>query len=78
MPAADRILSGPPSPARRAELAADGTMSVAETMAILGLSDTTVQGLLDRGEIASAKIGRRRLVSRRSVVEFLAARMVGG
>lgn len=66
------------APDRSRELAADGVMSVAETMAFLGLSDTTVQALLDRGEIASAKVGRRRLVSRKSVTEFLASRMVGG
>jgi excisionase family DNA binding protein len=77
-PSASRILAGAPAPDRRLELAADGMMSVAEAVAFLGLSDTAVYALMDRGEVAFAKCGRRRLVSRRSVTEFLAARMSGG
>jgi excisionase family DNA binding protein len=40
-----------------------------------GIGRTKLDELLLRGEIASAKIGRRRLVSRASLHEFIRARL---
>lgn len=60
---------------RRLELALDGAMSVDEAMAFLGLGMTEVYALMNEGVIAFAKHGKRRLVIRRSCVEFLADRI---
>ncbi|MBN9522366.1 helix-turn-helix domain-containing protein [bacterium] len=73
--AAPRLVptSVPDLTARRLELAADGTVSVTEAMTFLSLGRTEVYAMMDRGEIAYRKAGRRRLVFRRSLVEWLAA-----
>lgn len=59
----------------REELAADGAVSVAEAMAFLGVSDTHVYDLMNRGELPFCKLGRRRLIPKRALVELLARNM---
>lgn len=63
---------------RRAELAADGVLSVADAQAFLSLGRTEVYGLMDRGKLPFIKLGRRRVIPKRALVELLAANMVGG
>jgi hypothetical protein len=75
-PAAPVLPEIDPLAARRLDLAADGTMDVADAERFLSLGTTEVYALMNQGVIAWAKHGKRRLVSRRSCVEFLAARMV--
>jgi excisionase family DNA binding protein len=78
-PAARRLTFSPqpdPGYARRLELAADGTMSVAEAAAFLGVSRGKVYLLLEAGELASVPIGTQRVIPKRAVVEYLAARMM--
>lgn len=65
-----------PLAARRVELAADGFVSVADAMAFLSLGETEVYALMGDRTIAWARHGKRRLVSKRSLVEFGAARLV--
>jgi excisionase family DNA binding protein len=60
----------------REELAADGAVSVAEAHAFVGLSESQFYVLMDRGEIPFVKSGRRRLVPKRALVEYLAKHMV--
>jgi excisionase family DNA binding protein len=59
------------------DLAADGAMGVPKACAFVGLGKTEMYRLMDMGEIAFARHGTKRLVFRRSLVEFLAARMSG-
>lgn len=65
-----------PLAARRLELAADGFVSFAAACEWLTLGETEVRALLDARTIAWARHGKRRLVSKRSLVEFGAARLV--
>jgi excisionase family DNA binding protein len=50
-------------------------LSVAEVAEELGLSRTTGYDLLWSGEIPSLKIGRRRLVRRRDLLDYIQARL---
>lgn len=45
--------------------------SPAESARLIGASRSTLYPLITSGEIPSFKIGRRRLVTRQSLVEFL-------
>jgi excisionase family DNA binding protein len=72
-----RITDAAP-PDRRAELATDGTMSVAEAVAFSGVSQSELYATMDRGELPFVKWGRRRLIPRRALVELLARHMTGG
>lgn len=64
-----------PTAARRVELAADGAMSVADAAAFLSLCVRQVERLLDAGELVGGRLRRRRVVSRVSAREYLAARL---
>ena len=66
--------SAQPDP--RADLAADGLVSVAEACKFLGLGHSELYLHIASGAIASAKIGRRRLIPRRALVEFAARHLV--
>jgi excisionase family DNA binding protein len=46
-------------------------LRVNEAAALLGIGTTTLREMIARGEIASVRIGRRRLVPRRAVEEFV-------
>lgn len=61
-----------PDTARRLELAADGALDLADAAAFLSLCQTQVRKLLDLGHLVGGLIGRRRVVSRRSLQEYLA------
>lgn len=49
-------------------------LSTVEAAALLGINRSTVFELLASGDITSVKIGRRRLISRQALAEFIAAR----
>jgi excisionase family DNA binding protein len=49
-----------------------GLLSVIETARELGISRSVVYELLASGALRSAKIGRRRLIPREAVEEFIA------
>lgn len=70
-----RRLTLAPAPDRRAELAADGAMGVPVAVAFLGVSRAEVYVLMGRGELPFVKLGRRRLVPKRALVDLLAANM---
>ncbi len=46
--------------------------SIRETASLLGLSRTTIFGLLKAGTLTSVRIGRRRMISADAVFEFIA------
>lgn len=62
--------------ARRMELAAGGVLGYDEAAAFLGIRRRQVERLVDRGELVAARQGRRVVVLRVSVTEYLAARIV--
>lgn len=51
-------------------------VSVSETRSLLGIGDTKVRELITNGELASVKIGRRRLVRVESIRRLTGAAMV--
>ena len=53
----------------------DGLLSVKDAAAFLGLPRTTVYHLLREEGLPSLKVGRRRLIPRRGLIEFLASRL---
>lgn len=59
-----------------ADLVADGSMSVADSLTFTGLSRAGLYREMEAGRIAFAQNGRRRLVLRASLREWLAARVV--
>jgi excisionase family DNA binding protein len=59
------------------ELAADGTIGVKEAQAFTGLGRTSLYELMDRGVLPYTRVGDRRLIPKRALVELLAAGMVG-
>lgn len=53
-------------------------LSVSECAQALGVHRATVYDLLARGDLASVRIGRRRLIAQRTLEEFVAARERAG
>lgn len=67
------------TPAERfGELLADGVFSVVDAAAFMGITRSEVYAMLDRGELASTKLGRRRLIPKRAAVAALARQLVAG
>jgi excisionase family DNA binding protein len=54
------------------ELYEDGTVTVAEAEQFSGLGRTTLYALMESGELPHTKIGTRRLIPRRALVNLLA------
>jgi hypothetical protein len=61
---------------RRRELASGGALTIEETMSFLKLGRTEVYARINAGDLLTAKLGRRRLVLRRSAEELLARHIV--
>ncbi len=55
---------------------ADGLMSVRDAARFVALSRSELYVLMDRGELTYAKIGRRRLVPRRALIQLAARNVV--
>ena len=60
------------------EALADGCLSVSEGVEFSGLSRATLYAEMDRGALVFVKVGRRRLIPKRSLVRFLAEGLRGG
>ena len=56
------------------ELASDGAMSIDDGAEFIGTSRAYMYELLGARTIQSAKLGRRRVVFKRSLINYLAAR----
>ena len=71
--------SGHCLPARDREVAlvADGLLSVAEAVRVSALSRSELYARMGDGSVRYVQYGRRRLVARRSLLAFLAARLAG-
>jgi excisionase family DNA binding protein len=62
--------------ADRGELASEGAYSVPEAVEFTGLGRTTLYMLMDRGELPYAKVGARRLIPKRALVELIERNLV--
>lgn len=58
------------------ELVADGAVRIEEATRISGLGRTTLYRLMSAGEIATVKIGARRLIPRSELRRILAENLV--
>lgn len=63
------------STAQRIELVVDGLLTVKEACDLLRIARSTLYQLINDGLLAVVKIGRSCRLSRRSVIEFAAARL---
>lgn len=59
-----------------AELCADGLISVPDAARFLGVCRAEVYLQMNRGNLPSAKIGKRRLIPRRAVVDMAAKAVI--
>lgn len=57
----------------RAELLADGTMTVRQACEFTGLGKTELFRLTSTGDLPSLRHGKRRLIPKRAIVQFLAS-----
>jgi len=57
------------------ELAADGALPIPEAVKFSGCSRSVLYEQMELGMLAFLKVGRRRLIPRRALVEFLAKRL---
>lgn len=62
---------------RREELVQDGLLSVKEAIQFSGVKMTLLYALMGRGELPFVKIGDRRLIPRRALVELAAKSLRG-
>ena len=61
----------------RGELVQDGLMTIREATAFLRLGRSTLYGLMERGDLPYARIGARRLIPRRALVDLAASHLRG-
>jgi excisionase family DNA binding protein len=59
-------------------LLGDGLESIEEATTFVGLSRSTLYGLMDRGELPYVKIGRRRLIPRAALVDLARRGLISG
>jgi hypothetical protein len=60
---------------RAVDLMADGTFGIDEAKRFSGLGRTALYGLMNAGELQYVKVGSRRLIPKKSLVELLARRV---
>jgi excisionase family DNA binding protein len=58
------------------ELVSDGSMTIVEAGKFTGLGRSTIYGLMDDGSLDYVKVGRRRLIPRRSLTDMLQRALV--
>lgn len=59
------------------DLLTDGLMTVDEAAGFLRLSRPTIYGLMDAGKLGYVKIGRRRRIPKRALVELAKQNWIG-
>jgi len=67
-----------PVPEAALDALADGCIGISEAMRFSGLSRSTLYAAMEAGELPFVKIGRRRLLPRQSLVQWLARGWRGG
>ena len=59
------------------ELLGDGTIGIDDAKRLSGLGRSFLHQLMRRGELAYCKVGKRRLIVKRSLLEMLRRNLVG-
>ena len=66
------------TPRDRAELLADGLVTVQEAAQFLSISRSKLYDLMDNGELVFVKLGRSRRIPRRALIGLAASGLQGG
>jgi excisionase family DNA binding protein len=61
----------------RADLVADGMVTIAEAQEMTRLSRSELYVRMDRGELPFAKLGKRRMIPRKAIIALMAQSLVG-
>jgi len=59
------------------DLISDGTLTITEAQRFSGLGRTFLYSLMERGELRFAKVGKRRLIPKKALLELLRTGLVG-
>jgi excisionase family DNA binding protein len=62
----------------KVELLSGGALTVSQAVKEFAIGRTVIYELMGRGELAYSQVGRRRLIPRRALMEYLARALVGG
>ena len=62
----------------RADLVADGLVTVQEAAQFLSISRSKLYELMDNGELTFVKLGRSRRIPRRALIDLAASGLQGG
>ena len=74
----DSILGDSMTSRDRADLVADGLVTVQEAAQFLSISRSKLYELMDNGELKFAKLGRSRRIPRRALIDLAASGLQGG
>ncbi len=74
----DSILGDSITSRDRADLVADGLVTVQEAAQFLSISRSKLYELMDNGELTFVKLGRSRRIPRRTLVDLAASGLQGG
>ncbi len=74
----DSILGDSMTSRDRADLVADGLVTVQEAAQFLSISRSKLYELMDNGELTFVKLGRSRRVPRRALIDLAASGLQGG
>ncbi len=74
----DSILGDSMTSRDRADLVADGLVTVQEAAQFLSISRSKLYELMDNGELTFVKLGRSRRIPRRALIDLAASGLQGG
>ena len=74
----DSILGDSMTSRDRADLVADGLVTLQEAAQFLSVSRSKLYELMDNGELTFVKLGRSSRIPRRALIELAASRLQGG
>ena len=74
----DSLPEDPMASVDRAELVADGLVTVQEAGQFLSVSRSKLYDLMDNGELKFVKLGRSRRIPRRALIDLAASGLQGG
>ena len=74
----DSLPEHPMACLERAELVADGLLTIQEAALFLSISRSKLYELMDNGELTFVKLGRSRRIPRRALIDLAASGLQGG
>jgi excisionase family DNA binding protein len=64
-----------PTDSSASDVLGDGTLTIEQAIAFSGLPRTNLYEFMGRGELVYTKVGKRRLIPKRALVELLRQRL---